>query len=74
MDHIADELKITLTEEGIDTIGGLVFTQLGHMPKPGERLSLESADLKVRRVSRSRVQQVEMRLNLEVVAEEDAEQ
>lgn len=74
LDHIADELKITLTEEGIDTIGGLVFTQLGHMPKPGERLSLESADLKVRRVSRSRVQQVEMRLNLEVVAEEDAEQ
>jgi CBS domain containing-hemolysin-like protein len=62
LDHLSDELNLTLTETGIDTIGGLVFTQLGHMPKPGERVSIEGAELKVRRVSRSRVQQVELRL------------
>lgn len=62
LDHIADELGVTLEADGIDTIGGFVFTQLGHLPKPGERVSVNSIDLKVRRVSRTRVQQVEMRL------------
>lgn len=62
LDHIEDELSVTLAAEGIDTIGGFVFTQLGHLPKPGERVSIEGIDVKVRRVSRSRVQQVELRL------------
>ncbi|MBX7208997.1 MAG: CNNM domain-containing protein [Verrucomicrobiaceae bacterium] len=62
LDHIADELSVTLEAEGIDTIGGFVFTQLGHLPKPGERVNVNGIDLKVRRVSRTRVQQVEMRL------------
>ncbi len=62
LDHIEDELGVTLEAGGIDTIGGFVFTQLGHLPKPGERVSIDGTDIKVRRVSRSRVQQVEMRL------------
>jgi magnesium and cobalt transporter len=53
---------VTLATEGIDTIGGLVFTQLGHLPKPGERISVDGIEIKVRRVSRSRVQQVEVRM------------
>ena len=62
LDHIGDELSITLSAEGIDTIGGLAFTHLGHLPKPGERITVDGIDIKVRRVSRSRVQQVELRL------------
>ena len=62
LDHIGDELGVTLSAEGIDTIGGFVFTQLGHLPRPGERITMEGTDIKVRRVSRSRVQQVELRL------------
>ena len=62
LDHIEDELSVTLSAEGIDTIGGFVFTQLGHLPKPGERITSGGTDIKVRRVSRSRVQQVEVRL------------
>ncbi|MCX6851516.1 MAG: magnesium/cobalt efflux protein, partial [Verrucomicrobia bacterium] len=49
---------------GIDTIGGLVFNQLGHVPKPGERISLDDADIKVRRIVRARIQEVELRLKL----------
>ncbi len=68
LDDIERELGIEIASEGIDTIGGFVFTQLGHVPKPGERISIPGADIKVRRVSRSRVQQVEMRPHREEAA------
>lgn len=72
LDHISDELGLTLAAEGIDTIGGYVFTNLGHVPKPGERLIAEGAEIKVSRVSRSRVQQVEVRLHEKPTEEEEA--
>lgn len=63
IDDVTEALKISLpVSGGLDTIGGLVFNQLGHLPKPGERLHLEEVILKVRRVVRARVQQVELRL------------
>jgi putative hemolysin len=71
LDHIEDELGVTLAAEGIDTIGGLVFTQLGHLPKPGERISVDGVEIKVRRVSRSRVQQVEVRMPGEKATKEE---
>lgn len=68
LDHLRDELDLDLDStsldpiSGIDTIGGLVFNQLGHVPKAGERLSLDSADIKVRRVVRARIQELELRV------------
>ncbi len=63
LEAVAKALSITLPDsDGLDTIGGLVFNHLGHLPKQGERVHLEDADLKVRRVVRARVQQVELRL------------
>ncbi|MBK8040226.1 MAG: DUF21 domain-containing protein [Verrucomicrobiaceae bacterium] len=64
LDHLKDELGIDLETEaaGIDTIGGLLFTYLGHVPKPGERCQLGEAEFKVRRVVRARIQEVELRL------------
>jgi len=62
IDDVAEELGITLPTDGLDTIGGLVFNQLGHLPKAGERVRLDEAEIKVRRVVRARVQQVELRL------------
>lgn len=62
VDHIADEMDVDIDSGGIDTIGGLVFNHLGYLPKPGERLKLGELEVKVRRVSRRRVQQVEIRL------------
>lgn len=62
LDHLRDELGIPFDDEGgIDTLGGLVFNQLGHVPKPGERLKLHEADIKVRRVVRARIQELEVR-------------
>lgn len=63
VDQIAELLDIEIDSGGIDTIGGLVFTHLGHLPKPGERARIASMEIKVRRVSRHRVQQVELRVH-----------
>ncbi|WP_166647119.1 CNNM domain-containing protein [Prosthecobacter fusiformis] len=63
IDDVAAALHISFPDtDGLDTIGGLVFNILGHLPKAGERVHLDDADLKVRRVVRARVQQVELRL------------
>lgn len=62
LDHLQKELDIEIDVGGIDTIGGLVFNQLGHVPKPGERITIASADIKVRRIVRARIQEVELRL------------
>lgn len=62
LDHLTEELDLNLAADGIDTIGGLVFNQLGHVPKPGERVTIENADIKVRRVVRARIQEVELRI------------
>jgi len=72
LDHIHEELGVELHEDGIDTIGGLVFNQLGHVPKPGERVSMEDADIKVRRIVRARIQEVELRLKPKPAAESEA--
>jgi putative hemolysin len=65
LDHIEEVAGCCLTPEGaegIDTVGGLVFKLLGHVPKPGERVAAGEATLKVRRMARARVKQLEMRM------------
>lgn len=62
LNHVHEELGLDLGEGGIGTIGGLVFNLIGHLPKAGERVSLDEVDLKVRRVVRARIQEVELRL------------
>lgn len=67
LDDLKKELDLELNIDdldvgGIDTIGGLVFNELGHVPKPGERISITDADIKVRRIVRARIQEVELRL------------
>lgn len=65
LDHIEEVTGAGLTPdgaEGIDTVGGLVFKLLGHVPKPGERVTVGGATLKVRKMVRARVRQLEMRL------------
>ena len=62
IDDVAEALGITLPSGGLDSIGGLVFNHLGHAPKAGERVQLDNLEIKVRRVVRARVQQVEVRV------------
>ncbi len=62
LDHLQEELGLEIDAGGIDTIGGLVFNQLGHVPKPGERVIIDNAEIKVRRIVRARIQELELRL------------
>ena len=61
VDQIAELLDTEIDDGGIDTIGGLVFTHAGILPKPGERFIVQGLSIKVRRVSRHRIQQLEIR-------------
>ncbi len=68
--EIAEELELFLHAEGVDTIGGYVFTNLARVPKAGERLTLsDEAELKVRRIIKARIQQVEIRIQSKEPAE-----
>ena len=58
LEDINEMLGIELEEEGIDTIGGLIFNRLGSLPKPGAQFLLDGVTLTVRRTSRKRVEEV----------------
>ena len=58
LDDINEMLHSHLEEEGIDTIGGLIFNRLGALPRPGAQLEIEDLRLTVRRTSRKRIEEV----------------
>jgi CBS domain containing-hemolysin-like protein len=58
LDDINEQLGTQLAEEGIDTIGGLVFNRLGTLPKPGAEMKIEDLRITVRRTSRKRVEEL----------------
>jgi len=58
LDDLSERLGVRLTREGIDTVGGLVFTHLGYVPKAGETLELSGLRITVRRSSRKRIQEM----------------
>ena len=58
LEDITEELGVRFEEEGIDTIGGLIFNRLGQLPKKGQELRIGELHVTVRRVSRKRVDEV----------------
>jgi CBS domain containing-hemolysin-like protein len=62
IDEINERLGLSLPDDGdFDTIGGLVFSQLGHIPSVGEQLVLDKVKLTVldataRRIERVRIE------------------
>jgi len=58
LEDINEMLGTELKEEGIDTIGGLIFNRLGAVPRPGTQMEIDDLKLTVRRTSRKRVEEV----------------
>ncbi len=58
LDDVNEMLETQLEEEGIDTVGGLIFNRLGALPRPGTQLKIEDLTLTVRRTSRKRIEEV----------------
>ena len=64
------ELGFNLEAEGIDTVGGLVFTQLGYLPKEGTKIQVDGVQLTVMSISQKRIEEVVLSHEPEETAEE----
>ena len=58
LDDLGELLEIELPREGVDTVGGLIFTHLGYLPKPGTRVEIPPLEFEIRRSSRKRILEV----------------
>jgi len=58
LDDLGELTGVDLKREGIDTIGGLIFNQLGYLPKPGTTVDIPPLHLEIRQSSRKRVLEV----------------
>jgi CBS domain containing-hemolysin-like protein len=58
LDDLAEHLGFQIDADGIDTIGGLVFTRLGYLPPSGTKLEIPRLAITVRRAGRKRIEEV----------------
>lgn len=62
LEELNEHLGIQLTCEEADTVAGLVMTQLGRIPVPGDRTEQNGVELAVERMDGNRVERVQVRL------------
>jgi len=58
IDDLSEELDVELPDTEWDTVGGLVFNLLGHVPEPGETVAFEGLHFRTERVQGRRIQSV----------------
>lgn len=58
LDDLGELVGVNLHREGLDTIGGLIFNQLGYLPKPGVCLQIPPLRFEIRQTGRKRVLEV----------------
>jgi putative hemolysin len=58
LDDLREHLGFLIDAEGIDTIGGFVFTRLGYVPPSGTKLEIPRVAITVRRSGRKRIEEV----------------
>jgi len=58
LDDVSEYLGFQIDAEGIDTIGGFVFTRLGYLPPPGTKLEIPRLVITVRRAGRKRIEEI----------------
>jgi putative hemolysin len=58
LDDLSEHLGFKIDAEGIDTIGGYVFTRLGYLPPSGTKLEVPHLTITVRRAGRKRIEEV----------------
>ena len=58
LDDLAEHLGFELEEDGIDTIGGLVFNRLGYLPQSGAQIEIPRLAITVRRTARKRIEEL----------------
>src|SRR5437868_3125798 len=58
LDDVSEHLGFQIEAEGIDTIGGFIFTQLGYVSVSGTKLEIPRLIITVRRAGRKRIEEV----------------
>jgi CBS domain containing-hemolysin-like protein len=58
LDDLSERVGIDLEVEGLDTIGGLIFNQLGALPRLGETVEIKSLRFTIRRATSKRIQEM----------------
>ncbi|HEV8265963.1 MAG TPA: hemolysin family protein [Gemmatimonadales bacterium] len=58
LDELSEALGGTFTHPDVSTVGGLIYSVLGRVPRPGDELTLDGYRVVVERVERRRVTQV----------------
>jgi len=58
VDELAELLRVPIELDGVNTVGGLVYTLAGRVPRPGESFALGPYKLVVERVRRRRIERV----------------
>jgi CBS domain containing-hemolysin-like protein len=61
IDDVSDELGIELPDAEWDTVGGLVFNLLGHVPEEGECVRFQGLEFRTERVKGRRIVSVHIR-------------
>jgi CBS domain containing-hemolysin-like protein len=55
IDEVSEELGVELPDTEWDTVGGLVFNLLGHVPGEGETVRFQDLELRTERVQGNRI-------------------
>jgi len=58
LDELSAALGTTFAHAEVSTVGGLVYSVLGRVPRPGDELTLDGYRVVVERVEQRRVTQV----------------
>jgi putative hemolysin len=58
LDDLSEHLGFRIDADGIDTIGGFVFTRLGYLPPSGTKFEIPRLAITVRRSGRKRIEEV----------------
>ena len=58
LDDLGERVGIDLEAEGLDTIGGLIFNQLGALPRLGQTVEVKGLRFTIRRATSKRIQEM----------------
>lgn len=58
IDDLAEALEVRLQVEDVDTVAGLVYSILGRIPVPGDKVTLDEITVTVEKVNGRRIRQV----------------
>ena len=73
LDDLSERVGVDLETEGIETIGGLIFTQLGSLPHNGDVVEIKGLRFTIRRVTRKRIHEMLVEIPPAATTSEEAQ-